>query len=304
MWGGAGGLFGPPVLSCALSGADNGGVYPAINTWTFPSDAPPDEQLAAAAAASFAGIELVVAEAGPLTPLTPPGQFAELAARAAELNLNIVSLATALFWDFNYASAEEDNRQRAVDLTLRLLDQAAAAGAGAVLVVPGVVGRHDDPRPQVAYADALQRTLDALLALRHEAEARGVTIALENVWSRFLTSPVEFADLLDRVNSPQVGAYLDVGNVLAYGYPQDWIETLGGHIARVHAKDYDLARPGRDGFCPLGEGSVVWPEVLAALRAVGYGGPLTYEGPGDPRDICYRLSAIIAGRPPGPEDLT
>ena len=274
-----------------------------MNAWTFPSDTPPEEQLAAAAAAGLAGLELVLADDGALCPETPPERFAELAARAAELDLRIVSLATALFWDFNYASAVESERQRAIDLTLRMLDRAAAAGAGAVLVVPGVVGRHDDPRPQVSYADALHRTADALLTLRHEAEARGVAIALENVWNRFLTSPVEFADLLDRVNSPRVGAYLDIGNVLAYGYPQDWIETLGGHIARVHMKDYDLSRPGRDGFCPLGEGSVVWPEVVAALRAVGYNGPLTYEGPGDPHDICRRLNAIIVGGALGPEDL-
>ena len=172
--------------------------------------------------------------------------------------------------------------------------RAVAASAGAVLVVPAVVGRSGDARPTTAYADALLHTVDALSALRHEAEARAVVLAIENVWNRFLLSPLEAADLVDRVNSPSVGWYLDVGNVLAYGYPEDWIATLGGRIARVHAKDYDLTRPGMAGFCPLGEGHVNWPAVIHELAASGYDGPLTYEGAGEPADICRRLQKILA----------
>jgi L-ribulose-5-phosphate 3-epimerase len=146
----------------------------------------------------------------------------------------------------------------------------------------------------VGYADALQRTFEALAALRNEAEARQVAIAIENVWNRFLLSPVEFAGLIDRVGSPFVGAYFDVGNVVAFGFPEDWIATLGTRIKRVHAKDYDAAKAGLAGFCPLGEGSVDWPRVTAALREVGYDGPLTYEGGGDPADVLRRLLSILS----------
>jgi hexulose-6-phosphate isomerase len=124
-----------------------------------------------------------------------------------------------------------------------------------------------------------------------------VTIALENVWNRFLLSPVEAADLIDRINSPYVGWYLDTGNVLALGYPEDWIATLAGRIKRVHVKDYDLRQPGAAGFCALGEGSVNWPRVVTALRQVGYDGPLTYEGAGEPEEMQRRLRNIISGRP-------
>ena len=78
-------------------------------------------------------------------------------------------------------------------------------------------------------------------------------------------------------------------------YPQDWIRTLGRRIARVHVRDYDLARPGRDGFCPLGEGSVDWPAVVAALNEIGYAGPLTYEGPGEPAEIRRRMEQLLGG---------
>ena len=114
-----------------------------------------------------------------------------------------------------------------------------------------------------------------------------------NVWNRFLHSPVELADLIDRVNSNWVGAYFDIGNVLAYGYPQDWITTLGHRIVRVHVKDFALDPGGPNGFCPLGEGDVDWPAVRAALEHAGYDGPLTYEGKGSLADIAKRMDTVL-----------
>lgn len=270
-------------------------MFPAINAWTFTDTKDPAEHITRAAAAGFGGIELVLGPDSPLTFDTPPTAFAQLAARATELNLTIVGLVTGQFFQTNYASPDAADRQRAHDWTLRMLDQAAAAQAGAILVIPAVVGKVDEPAPRVAYGDALRYVGESLHALRFEAEARGVTIALENVWNRFLLSPVEAADLLDRVNSPHVGWYFDVANVLPYGYPQDWIRTLGGRIARVHVKDYDLTRPGPAGFCDLGAGSVNWPAVIEALRTGGYDGPLTYEWKGDPAAACARIRSWCQG---------
>lgn len=272
-------------------------MFPAVNAWTFPERMPPEEQLAAAASAGFDGIELVLSDDGPLRPDTPSRECAALAERAAGLGLQICGLACGMFWETNYASPSEADRRRAIELTRQMLARAAALGAGAILVVPAVVGTAHDARKQVAYADAWQRTFDALSELGPAAEAHGVALAVENVWNRFLLSPLEMADLIDRVNSPGVGVYFDTGNVLAFGYPEDWIATLGGRIRRVHAKDYDVSKPGFAGFCPLGEGSVDWPAVIAALREAGYDGPLTYEGSGEPGDICRRLRNILAGRP-------
>jgi L-ribulose-5-phosphate 3-epimerase len=269
-------------------------LFAAVNSWSLPQEWPPAEQVAAAARAGLGGIELVLGEAGPLSFDTPEEEFRRLAEQAAALGLRITSLATDVFWRINYGVPDRTERGRAMDLTLRMLDRAAAARAGAILVVPAVVGRANEPRRRVAYADALTRAYQALKALRFEAEERGVVIAIENVWNRFLLSPVEMVELIDRVNSPCVGAYLDIGNVLAHGYPEDWIEQLGRRIARVHVKDYDLQRPGAAGFCPLGEGSVDWPGVIAALRTAGYSGPLTYEGSGDLADIAGRLKSILA----------
>jgi hexulose-6-phosphate isomerase len=269
-------------------------MYAAINAWIFPEQTPPDEQIAAAALAGFSGIELVVSADGPFRFDTPSTECAALAQQAEDCGIRICSLASADFWRIHYGSPHEAVRRQASELTLRALDRAADLKAEAILVVPAVPCMYDEYRMQVGYADALQRTFEALATLRTEAEARRVAIAIENVWNRFLLSPVEFADLIDRVGSQFVGAYFDVGNVVAFGFPEDWVAILGKRIKRVHAKDYDAAKGGASGFCPLGEGSVDWPKVTAALRDVGYDGPLTYEGGGDPSDILRRLTEILA----------
>ena len=270
-------------------------MFAAINAWAFADEMPLKDQVATAASAGFGGIELVVSSDGPLRPDTPKRACAAVAEQASDLGLQLCGVASAAFWEINYGSPEAAVRRQARELTMRMLDRAADLGAGAILVVPAVVCKYDEYRMRTGYADALDRTFETLASLRPEAEARKVVIAIENVWNRFLLSPVEFADLIDRVDSPYVGIYFDVGNVVAFGFPEDWIATLGRRIRRVHAKDYDVGKPGLAGFCPLGEGSVDWPAVTAALSKVGYDGPLTYEGGGDPAEICRRLQTILAG---------
>lgn len=273
-------------------------MFAAVNSAIFPVAAPLAEQLAAARSAGFDGVELMIAADTALRADHPLEAYEQARRSAAEVGVALVGLACPLYFQTHFASADPIDRRRAVELTLALLDRAAAAGVDALVIVPAVVGRASDPTPFVSYADALNHTFDALAELRFEAESRGVTIALETVWNRFLLSPVEAADLLERVNSPCVGMCVDTGNVLATSYPQDWIATLGRRVARVHAKDYDLNRPGRAGFCPLGEGSVDWPAVTAALRRVRYDGPVIYEGGGEPAEACRRLRNILAGRHP------
>lgn len=269
-----------------------------VNAWSLPRDASPERQLEAAAAAGFGGVEWTIGSDGPLTFDSPLDEWRRLADRVRAAGLCVTGLASGSFFQAHYASPSPAVRRLAIERTVRMLDVATALETDAIVVIPAVVGRAADPVMQVPYAQALRDTYSALVELRHEAAGRGVHVAIENAWNRFLLSPVEMADLVDRVNSPWVGCCLDVGNVMAIGYPQDWIDTLGRRIVRVHVKDYDLNRPGRDGFCPIGEGSVDWAAVAAALRHVGYAGPLTLEGPGDHAEMRRRIAAHLGA----PED--
>jgi hexulose-6-phosphate isomerase len=265
-----------------------------INAWTFPPGTDARALAESATAAGFEAIELTMGAEGALTPQTREDECRRIARIFQDAGLKVASLATDLFWRVNYGHTDPAIRQQARELTQAGLDRAAWLGTDALLVVPAVVGTWNEPVPRVSYAHAMERTFDSLSKLREDAEDRGVHIAIENVWNRFLLSPVEMRNLIDRVNNPWVGAYFDVGNAMAFGYPQDWIEALGRRIVRVHAKEYDLARPGPDGFaCPLQDGSVDWRAVMTALQTAGYDGPLTYEGPGDPRDIARRMRRIL-----------
>ena len=268
-------------------------MWIAISGRKFPDGTAPEDQLRGAAAAGFAGLELALSAGGALTSTDSKSRYQELGRRAAELDLRITALTCADSFDTNYAAPDPHTRLAARDLTLRLLDRAAAATAGALVVIPAVIGRWNDAAPRVGYANAYACVLDALLELRHDAEARGVALAIENVWNRFLLSPLEAARLLDEVNSPAVGWCLNTGNVAPVGYAADWISTLGGRIVGVHLTDYDVRRCGPEGFCPLGEGSVDFVEVLAALREVVYDGPLTCDGPGEPAELRARIDCVL-----------
>ena len=175
-------------------------------------------------------------------------------------------------------------------------------GADTVLLVPAVVN------PQTSYQDAWTRSQkvirERLLPLASDLK---VVIAVEEVWNKFLLSPIEFVRYVDEMGSPWVKAYFDVGNVVFYGYPQDWVRTLGPRIAKVHLKDFQLDRPsGKFAWKNLGEGDIDWVEVRKAFADVGYDGWMTTEltappGGGDAaylKDVVARFDRFLAGEKP------
>lgn len=267
-----------------------------INRWTFPADKSLAEIAGTARDAGFDGLEPTLEREGELALATGEAACRKLGDMIRETGLDVASLACGLFWQASYTSPDPADRARAREWTIAGLDRARWLGTDTLLVVPGVVGHFKRPAVRITpYAEALRLAFEALRELASEAEERGVAIAIENVWNQFLLSPVEMRDLIDRVNSPMVRVYFDVGNVLKFGFPQDWIETLGRRIARIHLKDFKIAMGNIEGFCPLGEGDADWPAIMTALQQIGYAGPLTYEGPGDPADIATRIDRIISG---------
>lgn len=266
-----------------------------INGWTFPGQTPIAEIASTIKAAGFQAFEPTIGLDGELTVTTDEPACRALGESIRNAGLEVASLACGLFWQASYSSADPADRQQAKDWTIAGLERAAWLGTDALLVVPGLVGHFKEPTVlKCSYADALNRAFDALCELAPVAEKHGVVIAIENVWNQFLLSPVEIADLIDRVNSPWVRVYLDVGNVLKFGFPHDWINILAGRISRIHLKDFNLSIATLEGFCPLGDGDVDWLAVMTALKQIGYDGPLTYEGPGEPADIAARIDRILA----------
>ena len=170
-------------------------------------------------------------------------------------------------------------------------------GADDILLVPAVVNA------ETRYQDAYKRSHAAIKRLIPVAAELKTMICLEEVWNNFLLSPMEFASFVDSFQSPWVHAYFDVGNVVTFAWPEDWIRTLGKRIRKVHLKDYK-GGPGMFGgnkgsFVNLGEGSIDWPEVRRAFAEIGYTGFMTTElGGGDAaylKDVSKRVDKILDG---------
>ena len=158
--------------------------------------------------------------------------------------------------------------------------------------------------PQTGYQDAWTRSQkvirERILPLATELK---VIVGIEEVWNKFLLSPLELNKYVDEFASPWVRAYVDVGNMVFYGYPQDWIRTVGKRTVRVHLKDFQLDRPnGKFAWKNLGEGDIDWPAVRKALADVAYEGWATVEIQGGDeaylKDVVARFDRFLAGEKP------
>lgn len=168
---------------------------------------------------------------------------------------------------------------------------AKEVGATGVLLVPGIV--NGDTR----YIDCYNRSQKCIKQLIPTAQKLGLRILIENVWNNFLMSPLELARYIDEFKSQWVQSYFDVGNVIAFGWSEDWMRTLGHRIKKIHVKDF---KRGPRQWVNLLEGDVNWREVRKALDEIRYDGFLTTELPGGDeaylRDLSGRLDKIIAGQ--------
>lgn len=253
-----------------------------ISYWSFPGgldgSKPVAEAFAQAKSAGFEAVEVCLSETGDVSLASSDADLERVKQAAEDKGIEIASVACGLYWQWSLTSSNPATRARAMEISRKLLSTAAALGTDAVLVVPGAVDVFFDPSAEVvSYAEACKRSTEAIGALLPDAESAEVVIGVENVWNKFLLSPMEIEAFVDQFKSPWVGAYFDVGNCMFIGYPADWIRVLGKRIKRVHFKDFrrDVGTAG--GFVDLLAGDVEWPDVIKALKEVGYDGPVTAE---------------------------
>jgi hexulose-6-phosphate isomerase len=249
-----------------------------ISIWSFYGNWNLEEKLRLAKAAGFEGFEVDLSEDGPVNLKSTTADLKAVQALAEKCGVALSGLATGLYWGANACSEDPVVRQKAAAILKKQIECASALGVDAILVVPGAVGADFIPGGEVVpYRRAYERAKEFIRAAIPAAEKAGVTICIENVWNKFLLSPLEMKAFIDSFSSERVGSYFDVGNALATGYPEHWISVLGPRIRRVHFKDYRRNVATVDGFCDLLSGDVDWPAVMEALRKVGYEGWVTAE---------------------------
>ncbi|HVC92790.1 MAG TPA: sugar phosphate isomerase/epimerase family protein [Pirellulales bacterium] len=206
--------------------------------------------------------------------------------------LPIHGVVDSVHWNDTLSHPDPEVRSRGVQALEQALRDSKLYGGTTVLLVPAVVNK------QVSYADAYQRSQAEIKKVLPLAGELGIKIGLENVWNNFLLSPLEEARYIDELESPQVGAYFDVGNVLRYGWPEQWIRTLGARIIKVDIKEFSQKKMNEEGLgkgfgVELLEGDCDWPAVMAALRDIGYHGWGTAEIPGGGRERLRKIAGLM-----------
>jgi hexulose-6-phosphate isomerase len=216
----------------------------------------------------------------------------EIKKAADDAKLRIHSVMNVAHWDYPLSSSDPAVVEKSLEGMRTSLRNAKLWRAETVLLVPGVVN------PQTSYGEAWVRSQKQIRKLLPMAEELKVIIAIEEVWNKFLLSPLEMPRYVDEFESPWVKAYFDVGNVVLYGYPQDWIRSLGKRIAKVHLKDFKRLEDGYR-WVNLGEGDIDWPAVRKAFADVGYTGYATTELEGGDeaylRDVSRRVDRLVLG---------
>lgn len=258
-----------------------------INIWSFSPEKRIKDCMQLAKDAGFEGIELALSAQGPLSMNSTKADILAIRCEAEEIGIKINALATGLYWQFSFTSNEHWVRRRAMEVAKKQLEVAALLQADTILVCPGAVGVDFQPEEVVPDADQIEhftgsevidydvaytRALTACREIAACAEAAQVKVGIENIWNKFLLSPLEMRQFIDEIRSPWVGAWVDVANMLAFGYPEQWIRILGSRIVKVHFKDFRRKVNSLHGFVDLLAGDVDWIAVESALREAGYDG--------------------------------
>jgi len=262
------------------------------------AEKPITEAMQEAKELGFDAIELAVAGKGVLTDRATQAQCKEITATAKKIGIEISSLASGENWTCSPTANDANVRKRSIDFNRSALQIAKWLGTDAYLFVPGAVDVFFLPDAEVIpYDVCYQRAYEAVRKILPAAEKAGVAICIENVWNKFLLSPLEMRDFIDGFDSEMVGAYFDVGNVLLTGYPEHWIRILGKRIKRVHVKDFKRSAGTAEGFVDLLEGDVDFQTVKKALAGIGYDGYVTAEllpfAPGRPEKTARAMREIF-----------
>ena len=222
----------------------------------------------------------------------------EVVAARNETGLVIHGVVDSKHWKDTLSDPDAKVRVRGIAALKTALSDAKRYGGDTVLLVPGRVTK------KVSYDQVYERSQAEIRKALPLAAQLGIKIALENVWNDFLLSPLEAARYIDEFESPWIGWYLDVGNIVNYGWPEHWVRILGKRIFKLDAKGFSRAKRNNEGLwkgfnVPIGGGDCDWPAVLEALKEIGWSGWVTAEVRGGDRvrlaQIHARMTKVLAG---------
>jgi len=245
-------------------------------------DAPVEDKFNLIKSLGFEGVEI-----------NSPSSVDRQAAVAASKKTGIVihGVIDSVHWDQRLSDPDPAVRAKGLAALKTAIDDCKFYGGTTVLLVPGRVANAQTEN----FEQCWERSTAEVRKVIPQAQAAGVKIAIETVWNDFLTRPEQLVKYVDHFNTPTVGAYFDISNMIKYGVPPaQWIRMLGKRLVKLDFKGYSKTKS----WCEIGEGDEDWPEVLKALAEVGYAGQFAtaeVKGGGEDvlRDISQRMDKVL-----------
>ena len=266
----------------------NKSMKKALNAWTVDSSVGFDEMFRQVKEAGFDGIELNVDAVGSkshsLTFETSDSELEHIKNLSKRHELGIASISSSLYWTYGIGAADEKAREMSKQILRAQLKFAKALDAPGILVVPGGI------QEQNSIAKAYETSIRTIMEMSPEIMEAQIYAGMENVWNGFFMSPYDLSVFVDKIDNPYVCAYFDVGNVVAFSWPEYWIEVLGERAKLIHIKGFKRGSEAFGGlntggtFVDLLEGDIKWDAVIAALRKTGFNSYLTAELPAPDKD--------------------
>jgi sugar phosphate isomerase/epimerase len=217
-----------------------------------------------------------------------PFERRRLRRRLSDAGISVCSL-NPTFLDHNIISLNPAIRAASMAEIEDNIRLAADLEAGLVVVATG--RRHPlIPSPRVDAEALAVETIAGFVCL---GQSLGVTIGIENIPTALASTGEEIRRLVERVGDDRCRVVFDVANAHMVEEPAAGLRAVGSLAALVHVSD---TRRGAWGHLPVGMGEVDLAAALAAVREIGYPGPIILETtyPDDPDGGISRSIAALA----------
>lgn len=239
---------------------------------SVPPETPLDRRFGLAVRADYAGVELPISTSGPLHFNSVQEDYLAAAKLAARAGTNVPVVVMGAGAEPCLASPDSDARRLSEQRIQAALDNASWLGARVVVLPVGIIVGEVSAHVGACYEETRRLAMEAFLQLRFDAQRRALRLAIPCGGRDFLPSPVETRGFIDRINSPWVGVWLDIGGSFPAEKAAAWVRSLGWRV--FHLRLTEGAPPAQGAATlPPGVGqNAYWPEIRAAL------GEMRYEG--------------------------
>ena len=187
---------------------------------------------------------------------------------AADTGVPVLSMTLSANRKYPLGSEDSATRQKGIEIVMRAVDFALAAGIRVIQLAPYCGGGEREGMPE----NYLLGSTEQCVAY---AERYCVMLTFEAIDTPIMKSNRQVMDIVRMVDSPFFQVYADLGNLNAMGVDaSEDLPACRGRIAGVHIKD---SRPMELRDVPLGEGTVDFDKGFRTLAAVGFGGIMAAE---------------------------